>query len=253
MKYSILLFLFFAATVLSAQDHDVGDTVHAIHYNIHLEEIDISNKSIAGYTEIKLTPKQDNISHIPLELKDLTVSSVRVNGTASVFTHANDLLRIALDSPVNSTDTLDLRVDYSGEPFQENWGGFHFSGDYAFNLGVGFVSIPHNLGKTWFPCIDNFTDRATYDCYITVPDDKKAICGGLLVDTINNGNNTKTWHWKLDEPLPTYLISVAVGEYLLYSDIYYGIKDTIPITIYTRPSEINKVERSFVNLITVLE
>jgi hypothetical protein len=65
--------------------------------------------------------------------------------------------------------------------------------DYVYNLGVGFDSQPHNLGKTWFPCVDNFTDKATYDVFVTVPNsDTEAICGGNYVGIIENGDGTYT-------------------------------------------------------------
>jgi aminopeptidase N len=74
----------------------------------------------------------------------------------------------------------------------------------------------------------------------------------MLQDTIDNGDGTKTWHWSLQQAVPTYLASVATGNYVLYSDEYEGMEETIPITIYTRPSESSKVAGSFVNLKTVL-
>ncbi len=238
---------------LSAQTYNgIGDTIHAVHYNIHLAEINTANRTIAGYTEITLVAKVDNLTSIPLDFKQLTTDSVFVNGDLSAFSHIDEILRISLQNSVGTGDTLSVTIYYHGEPFHESWGGFHYAGDYAFNLGVGFQSIPHNLGKTWFPCIDDFTDRATYDVYATVDTTKTAVSGGLLIDTINNGNGTKTWHWNLPHEIPTYLISIATGDYVLYSDTYYGINDTIPIYIYTRPSEQNKVAGSFVNLKTVL-
>jgi aminopeptidase N len=233
-------------------DPRIGDTVSTVHYAIHLTDIDTDDQEIKGFAEVTLTPDIEALTYIPLELKDLQVDSVFVDGDQRSFTHENDIIRIPTDA-LSVTDTLKVKVYYQGEPFHEAWGGFHFSGDYAFNLGVGFVSIPHNLGKTWFPCVDDFTDRSSYEFHVTVESEKKAICGGVLRDTVDNGNGTKTWIWDLPERIPTYLASVAVGDYVLYVDQYVGIEDTIPINIYTRPSEASKVEGSFVNLKQILE
>ncbi|MEJ2593907.1 MAG: M1 family metallopeptidase [bacterium] len=253
-KLIVLLFLFTQLVITGlSQPPEIGDTLHAIHYAIHLGEINPGNQQISGHTEILCTSLVDNLDYIPLELKDLDIDSVKVGNLNLPFTHENEVVRIELASPLNTGDTLEVEVYYGGKPFHENWGGFHFSGDYAFNLGVGFISIPHNLGKSWFPCVDNFTDRATYDLYVRVADSLTAIGGGTLQDTVNHGDGTKTWHWRLDKPIPTYLASVAVGDYRLYSDEYEGINDTIPITVYARPSEIEKVEGSFVNLKSVME
>lgn len=238
-----LVFLLFVV-----RSQSIGDSLHAVHYNIHLNEINIQDKTISGFTTVVLTPLSDGLTGISLELIDLNIDSVFINETAHDFTHTEGVVQINMAETISVGDTIETKIYYHGQPFRENWGGFHFAGDYAFNLGVGFVSIPHNLGKAWFPCIDDFTDRATYDLYATVENSKKAIGGGSLIETIDNGNGTTTWHWQLNHNIPTYLESVMVGDYVLSSDEYFGIEDTLPISIYSRPQDTSKVAGSFVNL-----
>ncbi|PLX13590.1 MAG: hypothetical protein C0598_03255, partial [Marinilabiliales bacterium] len=190
---------------------------------------------------------------IALELINLTTDSVFVNGVSHIFSHNDGIIQIPLTSQISENDTLEVRVFYHGQPFHESWGGFHFSGDYAFNLGVGFESIPHNLGKSWFACIDDFTDRASYDVYATVSNDKKAVGGGVLMGTVDNGDGTTTWHWQLNQKIPTYLASLSTGDYYFHSDLYYGLEDTIPISIYSRPQDSLKIAASFTNIKTITQ
>ena len=49
--------------------NDIGDTIHAAHYNIHLEHIDTDEQTISAYTEIKVVPLINDLAYIPLELK----------------------------------------------------------------------------------------------------------------------------------------------------------------------------------------
>ena len=254
MKRTFFLIAIFSIfQLLNAQQNGIGDTIHAIHYNIHLTEVNTSAKTISAFTEVELAPLVNNLDHIPLELKSLLVDSVFVDDVAVIFTHQNEILNIQLASPISENDTVTVKTYYHGQPFHVGWGGFHFSGNYAFNLGVGLEPIPHNMGKTWFSCIDDFTDRASYDLFVTVGDSLKAIGGGMLVEIIDNGNNTKTWHWRLAHDIPTYLQSVMTGDYILYEDEFFGIEDTIPITIYTIPKDTGKVAGSFVNLKDILQ
>ncbi|MCR5014842.1 MAG: hypothetical protein K6A28_08740, partial [Bacteroidales bacterium] len=104
------------------------------------------------------------------------------------------------------------------------------------------------LGKTWFPCVDNFTDKATYSLYITVTNDKKAVCGGNLVNTFNNGDGTSTWHWEIPQEVATYHPSFAIGDYVEWTDTYNGIERDIPIEVYVKPSQINSVPGTFVHI-----
>ncbi|MCD4737217.1 MAG: T9SS type A sorting domain-containing protein [Bacteroidales bacterium] len=230
----------------------ISDTLDAVHYYIHIDVIDFTGKEINGHTKVEISSKLDNIDQITLELQDLTVDSVLLDNINTAFTHQDFFIKIPLQNPLNTGEMATVDVYYHGVPFHEAWGGFHWSGQYAFNLGVGFESIPHNLGKTWFPCIDDFQDRAYYDVYATTTDDKMGVCGGTLVEIINNGNGTKTWHWNLSSTIPTYLASVAIGDYVAVSDIYNGINGDIPIEIYVRPQDSSKVAGSFLHLQEIL-
>jgi hypothetical protein len=145
----------------------ISDTLSAIHYTIHLNEVDFVDKEIKAQADVLLESKINNLDQITLELQALTVDSVFLDGTMTLsFSQSGHFLYIPLQSNLNTGETVTVSVFYHGQPFHEGWGGFHWSGEYAFNLGVGFESIPHNLGKTWFPCIDDFRDRATYEFFV---------------------------------------------------------------------------------------
>ncbi len=231
-----------------------GDSIHVNHYDIHITNIDFDSKEIIAETTVNLISLVDFLTVIPLELQNLTVDSVYLEGIkVENFTHeGSDLLIPVLTTGVSGTEYT-TTVWYHGSPFHESWGGFHWYGEYAFNLGVGFVSQPHNLGKAWYPCVDNFTDRSLYDIKATVSEGLSAISGGVLVDKQDNDNGTATWHWQIQHPLPTYLASIAIGPYHLYSDTYQGMERDIPIEIWTRPQDTGRVAPSFVNMHQVMD
>jgi len=233
----------------------LSDTLDALSYEIHLNEINTTAKTIDATTIVHLISKIDNLDHVTLELLDLTVDEVFVdNIQVSGFVHNSPWLYIPLPANINTGDEVEVKVSYHGMPFHESWGGFHFSGTYAFNLGVGFVSDPHNLGKAWFPCIDDFLDRAFYDVFVTLDDPKEAVCGGTRISVIDNGNGTHTFHWKLHNDIPTYLASVAIGDYAEVSDTFPSMTGAdIPVEIFVRPVDSAKVYGSFQTLIPVLE
>lgn len=260
----VLIFTFVAFNLFSQQTSTcshkasfekswISDTLDAISYTIYLNEFDFANHEITAQTDIELSSKIDGLNQINLELQDLIVDAVSVDGEIiSNFTHDGMILNIPLINPVNLGESILVSVDYHGEPFHEGWGGFHWSGEYCFNLGVGFESIPHNLGKTWFPCIDDFQDRAYYTIYATVDAGKDAVCGGLLEEIIDNGNGTNTYKWVLGQSIPTYLASVAVGDYARWTNTYNGINEDVPIEIWVKPNDSSDVDGSFQNLNEIL-
>ena len=82
MKYILatISIIFGILSYSLAENRGIGDTIHAIHYDIHLNEVNTSNKTIEGFTEVKLVPLVEFTNYIPLELKYLTVDSVVIEG-----------------------------------------------------------------------------------------------------------------------------------------------------------------------------
>src|SRR5947209_18897814 len=62
----------------------------------------------------------------------------------------------------------------------------------------------------WLPTYDLPDDKATSESYITVPKSWTAVANGAL-EGINTKGNTRTFHWKMDQPHATYLISIVAG------------------------------------------
>jgi hypothetical protein len=249
----LILMTFLSPGIFQAQTKSPADSLHAIHYDIRIDNIDFQAKSIIASATVMLTPLNSPVSAINLDLIALTVTNVWLDGNpVADFTQTDSLLVITPASPLQTGDTVTVKVDYNGVPFHEGWGGFHFSGEYAFNMGVGLSTIPHNLGKSWFPCVDNFTDRSTYDVFCTLPEGKMAVGGGLLAEVIDNGNGTTTWHWNLAQAVPTYLASLAAGNYMAVNDTYNGVNGQVPINISVRPQDTSKVAGTFANLKDIL-
>ena len=245
-----ILALFLSSLIAqTAVAQTAGEGIDVTHYSIHIYELDFIEHTMQGETFVYFTATAD-ISQIVLELKGLEVSSVTsTSAVISDFSQSGDFLTINLGWPLSNGIPATLDIVYGGSTFNESWGGVHWwGGDKVYNLGVGFESQPHNLGKTWFPCVDNFTDKATYDLFITATNDKKAICGGNLIETIDNGDGTSTWHWNTPQEIATYHISFIVADLVLWEDTYHGIERDIPIEVYTLPNLSGNVPATFVHI-----
>lgn len=225
-----------------------SDTIDVTHYTISLDISDLSSGEIHGNCELKVVSLLNNLTTINLDLKALTVDSVKVNGATRTFTHAGELLSISTPA-LNANDTATVLVYYGGTPVTDpsGFGGFYMNNTYAYNIGVAFADDPHNYGRVWFPCVDNFVDRATYETYITTAATDKAFCGGLLMDSVSAGGKM-VWHWLLNESIPTYLASVAVSNYTSISYTYNGIAGDFPVILAVRPTDSARISLVFANL-----
>ena len=241
-----LLSVFLLMNLLMAFAQYRSDSIHVAHYDIALF-IDPYAQTISGTTTLQVVPRMANLSHINLDLRNMTIDSLLVEQQVANYTYAGDLLSIDAGS-YSLGDTLDVAVSYHGAPYGNSWGGFTFINNYSFNIGVSMYEQPHCFGRVWYPCIDEFTDKSTYTFHIETYPNHTAVCGGLYLGETNGENNRKIWNWQLDQPIPSYLASVATGSYQLYADTFHGMEADIPITIYGPEYYINNAPATFVHL-----
>ena len=252
MKELITLILVFTCIFATAKNK-IGENIDVTHYEIHINNIDFTNHTLQAQTIVTLTAKTA-VNTIDLELKSLVVSNV-VSSDANVsnFSQSGDVLTINLTTPMSANASASFTITYGGSTFNDGWGGILWSGGYVCNMGVGFESVPHNLGKCWFPCVDDFVDKATYDVYVTVPTELTAVCGGNLESTTDNGDGTKTVHYNVPQEIATYHISFVAGDYVEWTDTYNGMEADIPVNVYVKPSQIGKVDGTFVHVKDIAE
>ena len=246
----VLLVIGILALIARVQAQTPGENFDVTHYAIHLNNIDFTNHTLQGETFVTLTTTAPTNTFV-LELKSLAVNSVSGTGCEVYdFGHnpETDLVTIVTSQTVPAGTTVTFDIEYYGNTFNESWGGIMWTTGYVCNMGVGFESIPHNLGKCWFPCVDNFTDKATYDVYVIVPSALSAVCGGNLESDTNHPDGTHTVHYNVPQEISTYQISFVAGDYVEWTDTYNGIERDIPITVYVKPSQIDKVAGTFVHV-----
>ena len=226
-----------------------SDTIDILRYFIDLDMTNFSAKTIVGDCQIQLTPKKNNINILYFDLLKLTVDSVVYKGVQQVFSHNDTLLKINLSSTIGILDTVLVSIYYRGAPVRDlSWGGFYYQGNYAYNLGVGFDANPHNYGRIWFPCFDNFVERSAYTFKVRTAGGKKAHCNGHLIAETPLAGDTIERTWEMDEEIPTYLACVAVADYETIHMNHNGMAGVVPIEIAAREPDTTNVKNSFIHL-----
>ncbi|MFN4123604.1 MAG: M1 family aminopeptidase [Flavobacteriales bacterium] len=225
------------------------DSLAIIHYHINIE-FPPSVQAIIANTEVTFQTKVSGVQSVTLDLESLTVDSVIYNGQNLNFTHVNGKLHIPLSNPLSIGTEFAVNVYYRGAPQQDptGFGGFYWLQGYAFNLGVSLTDIPHPYGRAWFPCFDNFITRSTYTLTVKTHGNQTSVCGGLLVEEILE-NNQMIRRWEIYQPIPTYLVSIAVGPYVFVETTYQSISgEAIPVMLAAAASDTTNMKSSFSNL-----
>lgn len=252
IRYFIVLVLLFSLSHCYAQfpTDPRADSLDIATQKIDLNITDFTNKTIAGYSSIKFGAKMNGVKGIYLDLFDFTIDSIKIGNIHMPYTYNDTLVKIPFNSAMSQNDTSQITVWYHGLAQQGSggWGGFYWSQGIAFNMGVTLYDIPHNAGRFWFPCFDNFTDKAYYDVTITTQNTHSAVCGGTLLSQVTNPDLTKTWHWKLHKPVPSYLVSVAVGPFAFVNKTFNTAHGPIPVIMAALPADTTAMKNSFINL-----
>ncbi len=228
-----------------------SDSVDVIHSHIRLKVTDFQSKQIEGYAEVKFKCRVSGLNHFKLDLYKLQVDSVRsLAGQSQAFQYNDSLIYFPLSGLMQPGDSLSLKIYYRGQPQVDptGWGGFYFTTDIAYTLGVGFGADPHSLGRYWFPCLDNFVERQTFSFSIETKPNHKAYCNGLLTDSLQLPTLNKVWNWKLNQPIPSYLVGMGIGPYVSFKDTVHIPGKVVPIEIGVLPSRLAALQTSFQNL-----
>ncbi|GGW65867.1 metallopeptidase [Streptomyces lucensis JCM 4490] len=183
--------------------YDVG------HYALTLDYTPATRR-LTGKAVITARATQD-LSAFDLDLAGLDVTSVTVEGRDARWNRSGQELTVRPHDDLRKGETFSTTVRYSGTPrtltdpdgSEEGWLP---TADGALALGEPVGSM------AWFPGNDHPSDKATYDIAVTVPKGLQAVSNGEPTGRSDSGGRT-TYRWHTDQPMATYLATVAVGHY----------------------------------------
>lgn len=215
-------------------------------------ELDLTQGNvIQAACEVIAVPRVDDQGQLQLELLGLAVDSITSPAGALAFAHVGELLTIDLGQNFTIQDTIELSIHYHGDPVTDasGFGGFYTTASYIYNLGVAFESVPHSFGRAWFPCVDNFTERNTYEFIVKTHAGRNGWCNGELISETQLGGDTLVRHWQKDLPIPAYLASVAAANYVAARDTFPSISgEAVPVALIAKPQDTTAMKNSFLNL-----
>lgn len=172
--------------------------------------------SIQGDVINTLRPLKSDTSTIYFDCGKLKVSKVTVNGQDARFDNTGKKLIVTLPSAAGPDQQLAVEIIYSGKP---EAGIYFVPAKRAFPAHTSVVYTQGEMIDTryWLPTYDWPDNRPTLECEITVPKGYYALSNGKLLG-VNDAGANQVYHWKLDQPTSTYLISLVAGKYEVGQD-----------------------------------
>lgn len=204
------------STLMSNEVTPVMDT----HSNAHPDQAvvrhlsldltaDFAAKKISGTATYDITV-QPGADSIVLDTRDLEIQKVTVDGNETPFTlgASNEWLGQPLSVPVNP-GAKKLSITYSTQPGAEALQWLEPSQTAGKKLPYLFTQGQAILTRTWIPIQDSPGIRMTYDAKISVPKELMAVMSASNPQTKNAEG---IYTFKMAQPIPAYLIALAIGD-----------------------------------------
>jgi aminopeptidase N len=201
--------------------------------------LDIPNQSFSGTCTITLMPVRNGIKQFTLDAVSLTIDSVEVEETPQQFDHDGEQLHIQLQNPTEAEKEIKVAIAYHVEKPQR---GLYFitpNEHYPNKPTQVWTQGEDEDSRFWFPCFDYPGQLATSEIRVKVPKPFIAISNGELIATEEAGDD-RIYHWLQQQVHPTYLMTLAVGDFAEIKDEWNGK----PVTYYVEKLREEEARRS---------
>ena len=227
-----------ATRAASAQTAAYRPGFHVRHYDITLDVPDSGAKIHADATlTIERTAPRDTLV---LDLLDLTVARVVVNGRGAVFRQTAESVVVVLPNAKVGDTTL-VEVEYGGAVTDGLIARHDSAGRWTY-----FGDNWPNRARHWIPSLDHPSDKATVTWRVRVSPRQNVVANGALVSTrpladARDGQRTE-WVWRESQPIPVYLMVIAAAPLDRYDlgQTACGLgfdKKCVPQFVYTAPEQ----------------
>lgn len=232
-------------------DFNLGFHVRSYHLDLTYR---VGPNHLSGIATLQLDNWQP-LRTMTLDLSPrLRATRITAQGTAgqtvrvSRFRQAQGKLHLtfAQEIPVDSEFTLVIRYTGNPTPIRSPWGEIGWE---ELENGALVASQP-NGAPSWFPCDDTPDEKARYEIIVTTDNPYAVAVNGTLLSK-RTGGSTTTWHYRVGNPMATYLATVQIGEYhqLLLSEP--GAK--VPVRAWVPPLLKDSARTEFADQARMLE
>ena len=213
--------------------------------------VDFESQELRGFAMLSMRRLDPEATEIVLDTRDLTIESVVVlqNGKAAPAEYRFGDLHATLGMPLHiivpdgTGERFDLMVEYNTSPRSTalQWLPPELTAGGKHPLMFSQSQAVH--ARSWVPLQDTPAIRLTYEATVRTPESL------LAVMSANNDPltpRTGEYHFEMPQPIPSYLLAIAVGN------IYFAPlgEDT---GVYTEPELLDASVYEFADTQAMLE
>lgn len=221
-----------------------------LHYDLAVQFMP-ATRYIKGSNVISFkTVKPGRRMQIDLQ-SPLNITKIVHNGTEVKYEREGNVFFVTFDKEIAQGVEDKVHIFYEGNPKAARnppWdGGITWGRD---DLGDWFINTTcQGIGASiWWPNKDIGYDEPDrgMNIAITVPEDLVAISNGRLEKTDHDAAaKTKSYHWKVTNPINNYSVNANIGNYVNWSETYDGVGGKLDINYWVLPHQKDAAIKTF--------
>ena len=239
---SFFLFLFFHFALIASAFNTTNDPgrfikTKLVDYKHIYVKAKIDTMSRLFDVEVVLDFKQlrSEVDSIVLACPGFQIESLTLDEKVAKWSYKNDLLVVFTNQFLQSDTVLhQLEIHYQVRPTKE----MYFVGwdDSTFTMRRQIWS---HRPYGWLPFAD---DRLTMDFEITFNKNYQVFTNGERINVVENSDQTKTWHYRLDREHPFFSTALVIGKYSWSS---FTSDTGTPVELWFYPEKEKDVEATY--------
>lgn len=254
MKFRLLFITIFGIQLLFAQNNNENINLPSVettltegilldagykptYYRLEMN-VDPYHENFSGKTTIHFQTLE-TLNQIEINAKpNLQIQTISYhNQSITNFTREGNVLKINLPQNISTNQTDSIAISFSGNASSST--GILLEQHAGIPVWATLSEPFH--ASSWWVCKDDLLDKPTkVDIIVTHPASMKAGSNGKLISVQNVGSNSKKTHWQHNYAIPTYLIAIAVSNYVEYNNSVTINGTEIPIINYMYPESVSQ-------------
>jgi leukotriene-A4 hydrolase len=201
--------------------------------------VDFEQKILTGKVTCQVK-NREGVQQVILDTRDLTIEKVILdNSEATQFFLGEEVKFLGRQLTVScKPETKSITIYYHTSPSAAALQWLSKEQTAGKKAPFLFTQSEAILARTWVPCQDSPGIRFTYSATVRVP---KGLMAAMSAENPIAVSNDGVYHFEMPQPIPAYLLALAVGDFVF--------KPIGKLTgVYAEPATIDKAASEFADL-----
>ncbi|MBA4284110.1 MAG: aminopeptidase [Xanthomonadaceae bacterium] len=203
-----------AGDVVDSHSYANSAEVRTTHIALDLD-VDFATSRLKGLAEIRFEKRKADADRMVLDTRALDVRSAEASADGKTWTATSFVLGdddAVLGRPLTvrlPADATRIRVGYATRPEASGLQWLKAAQTAGKKQPFLFSQSQAIHARSWIPLQDSPAVRATYEARVKTPKGLRAVMSAEMSDAPDAAGR---WTFRMPQPIPSYLIAIAVGD-----------------------------------------